>query len=322
MIPHCHILTPLPWPPLPWWAGRQQEGEVRQLQREVQEARAARDATADELLRVSQRLLALEKEQVAVPALEAELAGLRARHEVALVMVGERNERVDELEADLADVRALYKEQVALLAGQVCGSRHRGAWCEAQRGVAAGTEGRGGRHRGAWCEARRGVVVHGQGSVMSGRVEGHKGGSAATRQWLGHAWLLLGHAWLLLGHAWLLLGHAWLLLGHAWLLLGHAWLLLARTAITATLVCWLALPSQPPCLLTAFASSLSCNTSVPLSSNAPPPCPVLCANPLPIPPPASPRCPLWQVDPAKWPQGYRICLFCPHCAKTQRSHPK
>ncbi|CAI6011375.1 unnamed protein product [Closterium sp. NIES-65] len=119
MIPHCHILTPLPWPPIPWWAGRQQEGEVRQLQREVQEARAARDATADELLRVSQRLLALEKEQVAVPALEAELAGLRARHEVALVMVGERNERVDELEADLADVRALYKEQVALLAGQV-----------------------------------------------------------------------------------------------------------------------------------------------------------------------------------------------------------
>ncbi|CAI7802015.1 unnamed protein product [Closterium sp. NIES-54] len=98
---------------------RQQEGEVQQLQREVQEARAARDATADELLRVSQRLLALEKERVAVPALEAELQQLRARHEVALVMVGERNERVDELEADLADVRALYKEQVALLAAQV-----------------------------------------------------------------------------------------------------------------------------------------------------------------------------------------------------------
>ncbi|CAI5534848.1 unnamed protein product [Closterium sp. Naga37s-1] len=97
----------------------QQEGEVRQLQREVQEARAARDATADELLRVSQRLLALEKERVAVPALEAELQQLRARHEVALVMVGERNERVEELEADLTDVRSLYKEQVALLAGQV-----------------------------------------------------------------------------------------------------------------------------------------------------------------------------------------------------------
>ncbi|CAI5523223.1 unnamed protein product [Closterium sp. Naga37s-1] len=139
-------------PPFPR-VGRQQEGEVRQLQREVQEARAARDATADELLRVSQRLLALEKvglglgvatrvwlstlhqhrahsmplvstlphqERVAVLALEAELQQLRARHEVALVMVGERNERVDELEADLADVRALYKEQVALLAAQGC----------------------------------------------------------------------------------------------------------------------------------------------------------------------------------------------------------
>ncbi|CAI7924866.1 unnamed protein product [Closterium sp. NIES-54] len=84
------------------------------------------------------------QERVAVPALEAELQQLRARHEVALVMVGERNERVDELEADLADVRALYKEQVALLAAQV----------------------RGGR------QAQRGVVLGGQESVVSRGVEG------------------------------------------------------------------------------------------------------------------------------------------------------
>lgn len=30
------------------------------------------------------------------------------------------------------------------------------------------------------------------------------------------------------------------------------------------------------------------------------------------------RCLHVQIDPAKWPDGYRICLFCSHCAQEQR----
>lgn len=49
----------------------------------------------------------------------AELEALRKRHSSALELMGERDEQVEELRADLADVKQMYREQIDLLVNQV-----------------------------------------------------------------------------------------------------------------------------------------------------------------------------------------------------------
>ncbi|KAG5926496.1 hypothetical protein E4U42_003270 [Claviceps africana] len=47
-----------------------------------------------------------------VPELEREVARLDARYQTTLEMLGEKSELVDELRADVADVKAMYRELV------------------------------------------------------------------------------------------------------------------------------------------------------------------------------------------------------------------
>ena len=48
-----------------------------------------------------------------------ELEALRRRHASALELMGERDEQVEELRADLADVKEMYREQIDMLVRQV-----------------------------------------------------------------------------------------------------------------------------------------------------------------------------------------------------------
>jgi len=48
-----------------------------------------------------------------------ELKALQAQHSTALELLGERNERVDELEQDLADARTIYRSQILMLCPQM-----------------------------------------------------------------------------------------------------------------------------------------------------------------------------------------------------------
>ena len=69
---------------------RQQAGVIGQLQSQVASAKEAQEHAAEEVLRVSHQLARLKEGSTA----GAELEELRRRHEMALVIIGERNERV------------------------------------------------------------------------------------------------------------------------------------------------------------------------------------------------------------------------------------
>lgn len=68
-----------------------------------------------------------ELQQVAsrVPGLEQELTLLQQRHKAALEMLGERTEEVEELKADIADVKEAYRDQINELLSQLEKSRRR-----------------------------------------------------------------------------------------------------------------------------------------------------------------------------------------------------
>ena len=48
-----------------------------------------------------------------------ELKVMQAQHSTALELLGERNERVDELELDLAEARTIYRSQILMLCPQI-----------------------------------------------------------------------------------------------------------------------------------------------------------------------------------------------------------
>jgi prefoldin subunit 5 len=51
--------------------------------------------------------------------MKAELESLRRRHTSALELMGERDEEVEELRADLSDVKQMYREQIDMLVSQI-----------------------------------------------------------------------------------------------------------------------------------------------------------------------------------------------------------
>ncbi|KAL2613094.1 hypothetical protein R1flu_024786 [Riccia fluitans] len=98
---------------------RRFQGEVQQLHKDLKAAQLARDHASEDLLNVTEKLNKLRKESATAVKLRTELEELKRRHDMALVIIGEQNEKADELEADMADVKALYREQMNLLISQV-----------------------------------------------------------------------------------------------------------------------------------------------------------------------------------------------------------
>jgi nitrate reductase assembly molybdenum cofactor insertion protein NarJ len=54
-----------------------------------------------------------------LPQLQAEYAALEARYAAAVELLGERDETLEEMAADLADVKQLYKQQIEALVAQL-----------------------------------------------------------------------------------------------------------------------------------------------------------------------------------------------------------
>ena len=130
-----------------WARIRQQSGVISQLQSQVASGKEAQEHAEEELLCVSRHLAQVKEGSERGESVRAELEELRRRHEMALVIIGERNERVghtllqlridrltthhsccsagwvgvqaEELEADMADVKSLYREQINLLVSKV-----------------------------------------------------------------------------------------------------------------------------------------------------------------------------------------------------------
>ncbi|KAJ0834041.1 putative TATA element modulatory factor 1, TATA binding protein [Helianthus annuus] len=78
-----------------------------------------RDSLSEELVKMTKECKKLRSEAALLPGIKAELEALRFRHTAALELMGERDEELEELRADIADLKEMYREQVNMLVDKI-----------------------------------------------------------------------------------------------------------------------------------------------------------------------------------------------------------
>ncbi|KAF2605813.1 hypothetical protein F2Q68_00045270, partial [Brassica cretica] len=103
---------------------RQKEGELASYMSRLASMESIRDSLAEELVKMTAECEKLRGEADRVPGIKAELEALRQRHAAALELMGERDEELEELRADIVDLKEMYKEQVNMLVNKVSQTSH------------------------------------------------------------------------------------------------------------------------------------------------------------------------------------------------------
>ncbi|CAA3023696.1 Hypothetical predicted protein [Olea europaea subsp. europaea] len=98
---------------------RQKEGELASYMSRLASMESIRDSLAEELVKMTAQCEKLRAESATLPGLRAELEALRRRHSAALELMGERDEELEELRADIVDLKEMYREQVNLLVNKI-----------------------------------------------------------------------------------------------------------------------------------------------------------------------------------------------------------
>ena len=98
---------------------RAREGELSVLSQRVAALERTRTNLSEELVKATEAAEAAEGATAAAAAAAADLAALRGRHASALELMGERDEQMEELKADLADSKQAYRDQVEMLLKQL-----------------------------------------------------------------------------------------------------------------------------------------------------------------------------------------------------------
>ncbi|KAL9668748.1 hypothetical protein QQ045_006288 [Rhodiola kirilowii] len=98
---------------------RQKEGEIASYMSRLASMEAIRDSLAEELVKMTAECEKLRAEAATLPGIRAELEALRRRHSAALELMGERDEELEELRADIVDLKEMYREQVNLLVNKI-----------------------------------------------------------------------------------------------------------------------------------------------------------------------------------------------------------
>ncbi|KAJ2963176.1 hypothetical protein NQZ79_g1836 [Umbelopsis isabellina] len=98
---------------------RQLEGQNQLYQMQAQQSAQSRDELAEELIKLSRDIDELREESKAAEQLKNEHEGLNQRYHAALEMLGERTEQVEELKADIADVKEMYRNQIVELVQKI-----------------------------------------------------------------------------------------------------------------------------------------------------------------------------------------------------------
>ncbi|KAJ6932608.1 golgin candidate 5-like [Populus alba x Populus x berolinensis] len=98
---------------------RQKEGELASYMSRLASMESIRDSLAEELVKMTSQCEKLQAESAFLPGLRAELDALRRRHSAALELMGERDEELEELRADIVDLKEMYREQVNLLVNKI-----------------------------------------------------------------------------------------------------------------------------------------------------------------------------------------------------------
>ncbi|XP_075666222.1 golgin candidate 5 [Castanea sativa] len=98
---------------------RQKEGELASYMSRLASLESIRDSLAEELVSMTAQCEKLRTESSMLPGIRAELESLRRRHSAALELMGERDEELEELRADIVDLKEMYREQVNLLVNKI-----------------------------------------------------------------------------------------------------------------------------------------------------------------------------------------------------------
>ncbi|XP_031277721.1 golgin candidate 5 [Pistacia vera] len=98
---------------------RQKEGELASYMSRLASMESIRDSLAEELVKMTGQCEKLRAEAAMLPGIRAELDALRRRHAAALELMGERDEELEELRADIIDLKEMYREQVNLLVNKI-----------------------------------------------------------------------------------------------------------------------------------------------------------------------------------------------------------
>ncbi|KAL3824369.1 hypothetical protein ACJIZ3_020398 [Penstemon smallii] len=98
---------------------RQKEGELASYMSRLASLESIRDSLAEELVKMTEQCEKLRVEAATLPGLRAELEALRRRHSAALELMGERDEELEELRADIIDLKEMYREQVNMLVNKI-----------------------------------------------------------------------------------------------------------------------------------------------------------------------------------------------------------
>ncbi|KAJ6309012.1 hypothetical protein OIU76_018580 [Salix suchowensis] len=98
---------------------RQKEGELASYMSRLASMESVRDSLAEELVKMTSQCEKLRAESSLLPGVQAELDALRQRHSAALELMGERDEELEELRADIVDLKEMYREQVNLLVNKI-----------------------------------------------------------------------------------------------------------------------------------------------------------------------------------------------------------
>ncbi|KAJ3036630.1 hypothetical protein HDV00_002526 [Rhizophlyctis rosea] len=98
---------------------KQLEGQVSSLQTQLQMASQTRDELAEELVRVTNENENMKSEIMKSREEEAGRADLERRYNAALELLGEKTEQVEELQADINDMKQAFRAQVQELLAEV-----------------------------------------------------------------------------------------------------------------------------------------------------------------------------------------------------------
>lgn len=94
---------------------RQRNGEIASLQSKLNGKEISTKALAEEVVNLTTRVEEITKEMKDAPEKKKEFEELKRRHTTLLELLGEREECIMELQADLSDVNQMYKEQITEL---------------------------------------------------------------------------------------------------------------------------------------------------------------------------------------------------------------
>ncbi|GJU28944.1 golgin candidate 5 [Tanacetum coccineum] len=98
---------------------RQKDGELASYISRLASMESIRDSLSEELVRMTKQCEKLRSEVALLPGIKAELEALRVRHSAALELMGERDEELEELRADIVDLKEMYREQVNMLVNKI-----------------------------------------------------------------------------------------------------------------------------------------------------------------------------------------------------------